>query len=62
MLPAEQVDKSLGVESIDKTQFLDSKGQWHFFSLTVDGALVLVNGIKLEVNSLPSDINISVII
>ena len=53
MLPAEQVAKSLGLELIDKTLFLDLKGQGHFFSLTVDGALVLVDGIKLEVSSLP---------
>jgi hypothetical protein len=53
MLPAEQVAKSLGLELIDKTLFLDLKGQGHFFSLTVDGALVLVDGIKLQVSSLP---------
>lgn len=53
MLPAEQVAKSLGLELTDKTLFLDLKGQGHFFSLSREGQLVLVDGIKLEVSYLP---------
>jgi tetratricopeptide (TPR) repeat protein len=53
MLPAEQVAKSLGLELTDKTFFLGLNGQGHSFSLTIDGKLVLVDGIKLEVSTLP---------
>jgi len=53
MLPAEQVAKSLGLELTDKTFFLELNGQGHSFSLTIDGKLILVDGIKLEVSSLP---------
>jgi tetratricopeptide (TPR) repeat protein len=53
MFPAEQVAKSLGLEVADKTLFLDLSGQGHFFSLAIEGSLVLVDGIKLEVGSLP---------
>jgi hypothetical protein len=53
MFPAEQVAKSLGLEVTDKTLFLDLNGHGHFFSLAIEGSLVLVDGIKLEVGSLP---------
>jgi hypothetical protein len=53
MFPAEQVAKSKGLELTDKTQFLDLSGRGHFFTLTIDGTGVLVDGIKLEVSFWP---------
>jgi S1-C subfamily serine protease len=54
MYPAQQVAKSLGLELTDKTLFLDLNGQGHFFSIPIGGQLVSVDGIKLEVGSLPA--------
>jgi tetratricopeptide (TPR) repeat protein len=53
MFPAEQVAKSLDLELSDKTLFLDLNGQGHSFSLSIDGKLVLVDGIQLDVSYLP---------
>jgi tetratricopeptide (TPR) repeat protein len=53
MYPAEQVAKSLDLELSDKTLFLDLNGQGHSFSLSIEGKLVLVDGIQLDVSYLP---------